>query len=140
MIRMKEKLANELSNLNINLCDNILNPEFSDYVLKFGEKILGYGWKSKNKNEKVGFMGWAAPAFDNCIWRVDNTPENLNFNEVINLFQFAISEDFLWFSLPTNNILIGYSSDPYEDAREFISNLKLFIENEFDPKIFLNKQ
>jgi hypothetical protein len=134
---MINKLTYELRAIGITLSANTLNPEFSDYVIKFDEKIVGYGWKRENVKEKVGFMGLAAPAWENCIWRVSSLPKNLNFEEIINLFQFAVSEDFIWFSLPTNNIMIGYTSDPFHNSKEFISDLKIFIENGFDPKIFL---
>ena len=134
---MINKLTDELRTIGITLSANALNPEFSDYVIKFDEKIVGYGWQSKNVKEKVGFMGWAAPAWENCIWRHSMIPENLNFEEIINLFQFAVSEDFIWFSLPTNTSMIGYTSEPFLNSTEFISSLKQFIEKGFDPKIFL---
>ena len=134
---MIDKLKNELKNIGITLFLNTLNPEFSDYVIKYNERIIGYGWKSENVKDNVGFMGCSAPAFKNCVWRVSKTPENLNFEEIISLFQFAVSEDFIWFSSPTNIEIIGYSSKPYQNVNDFISNLKHFIENEFDTKIFL---
>ena len=134
---MMNKLINELKTIGISLSANTLNPEFSNYVITFDDTIVGYGWNSDNVNEKVGFMGWAAPAWENCIWSTSKLPENLNFVEIINLFQFAISEDFIWFSLPTNNMLVGYASEPYLNTTEFVSSLRQFIENDFDPKIFL---
>ncbi len=133
---MIEKLKNELNNIGITLFSNTLNPEFSDYVIKYNERIVGYGWKRENIKEKVGFMGWSAPACENCVWRTSSTPENLNFKEVISLFQFAVSDDYIWFSLPANDVIIGYSCEPFQNVNDFISNLKLFIENEFDPRIF----
>ena len=135
---MIDKLKTELSRLEITLVANTLNPEFSDYVMKFNDRIIGYGWQSENVNEKVGFMGWSAPAWENCIWRASKTPGNLNFEEIIELFQFAISEDYLWFSPPVNRVIIGPSCEPYQDATAFILNLKQFIESEFNPKIFSN--
>jgi hypothetical protein len=133
---MKEKLKNELNNIGITLFLNTLNPEFSDYVIKYNERIVGYGWKRENIKEKVGFMGWSAPAWENCVWRTSSTPKNLNFKEVISLFQFAVSDDYIWFSLPANDVIIGYSCEPFQNVNDFISNLKLFIENEFNPRIF----
>ena len=134
---MIEKFKKELSKLKITLFLNTLNPEFSDYVLKYNERIIGYGWKRENIKENVGFMGYSAPAFENCVWRTSATPKNLNFKEVISLFQFAVSDDYIWFSLPANDVIIGYSSKTYQNVNDFISNLKHFIENEFDSKIFL---
>ena len=129
---MIDNLASELETFGMVLMPNSLNPDFSDYIIKFNERIIGYGWKNKNENEKVGFMGVMGPAWENCIWRDNRMPDNLNFNEVINLFQFAVSEDFIWFSLPAKNIL-GNSSNPHRSTTKFISNLKRFIESGFEP-------
>lgn len=136
---MMNRLLKNLSTIGLSLEKNTLNPEFSDFVLRYEDKVVGYGWNSKNIKQKVGFMGWAAPAWENCIWKPTKFPKNLIFEEVINLFQFAISEDLMWFSLPTNNTMVGHCSQPYSDTKEFISSLKQFIDNDFDPKIFLNK-
>jgi len=58
--------------------------------------------------------------------------------EFINLFKFAISDDYYWYSPPTNNLMLGYSSKVLTDATKFLEDIRIYINNNYDHKVFLS--
>ena len=137
---MKEKLSNDLSKLDVTIEHNSQYPNYSAYTLKHGERIIGYGWKAENKKEEVGFMGWASPAMRGCIWKVSSLPKELDFEVTIDLFQFAISDDYFWYSVPANRIVMGFTSKALTDTSKFIQSVKKYIDSDYNPEVFMNYQ
>jgi hypothetical protein len=133
-------LNKSLDNLNVQIINNLETPDFSDFVLVHNKsRVIGYGWKTENIKKNVGFWGWALPALGaNTITSFRVSESNLDFEEVINLFQFALSDDFYWFSPPTNRQNAGFSCSALSDVQEIYDYIKLFVESNFDPTVFLN--
>lgn len=135
--KMKDDLIKELGKLNVTLTENLKSPEFSDFILSHGSKIIGYGWKTDNSDKEIGFMYYCGPAIGGeRVGRFDNIPEDLDFTESINLFQFAISEDFFWYIYPTDRRITGHGQKPCKDFKDLISDINSFINNDYDPTIF----
>ena len=125
--------VNKLININnISIKDNIIHSQFSDYVLYFEDKIIGFGWKNENVNEVIGFMGAWAPSnkipqkiFDNII-NENNT--GFGFEDLMYMFQFAVSENYYWFSPPVANLNMGVECPSLDDAKIFNDYLEIYIE------------
>jgi hypothetical protein len=119
---------------------NKTTPVFSDYQLVYDRQIIGYGWKRESKNIPLGFMGWALPAIGGheIVWDTTKNLEvsNLDFEKVINLFQFAVSEDYYWFSPPTNFQNAGYSCNALIDCGVLYDSINIFIQNNCRPEVF----
>jgi len=139
---MIKQLNSKLKALNIEIKKNLKTEGFSDFILTYkSEKIIGYGWSRENMNEIVGFMGSASPSMiAKNVWLTTKMDEyGLNFEEVIDLFQFAISKNYYWFCPPTNQALVGSSCPALVDESPLINSLKIYLEANFDPKVFIGK-
>ena len=136
---MLNKLKTDLLRINVTIELNHFNPLFSDFELKYKEAMIGNGWIWENKAEIIGFMGWGTPAFNGkkCWTKNSGSLPHEDFEKVINLFQFAISDDYYWYSPPTNNQLAGYSCAPLSNPIKLIKDIELFINNNLDSKVFL---
>jgi hypothetical protein len=136
-----DKLNRELSGFDVKIEFNKTNPLYSDFILSHKGKIIGNGWKRANKNEVVGFIGYSLPALNGklCWTKNRESITHEEFDDVINLFQFAISEDFYWFSPPTNRQNAGFSCKALTDSSKFIEYISQFIKNNYDQKIFLSE-
>ena len=108
---MINKLNESLTKLNVELLENNLNnkKDFYDYLMLHNKNIIGIGWKTKNIPASIGFMGWGTPNFnaenkdfiEMILSKLDNKKhDKLSGENLLNLFQFAISEEFFWFSPP----------------------------------------
>jgi hypothetical protein len=135
---MITQINNSLKKINVQIIENNSTPEFSDYVFIFNNiKIIGYGWKRENEPELVGFWGWAMPALSGKLVTSFRLPDQLDFEEVINLFQFSLSDEYYWFSPPTNKCIAGFSCNALTDVDELFNALNLYIDANCDPEIFL---
>ena len=139
---MLDKLNVLLSVLDVKIELNNTSPLYSDFILSHKGKTIGNGWKWKNQEEVVGFLGWAAPASngDLCWTKNSDSISHEEFEEVINLFQFAISDDYYWYSPPTNNVMLGFSCKALTDATKFLEDIRLYINNNYDHKVFLSEE
>ena len=117
---------------NISIKDNIMHSQFSDYVLYFEDKIIGFGWKNENVNEVIGFMGMSAPSnkipqkiFDKFI---NENITGFSSEDLMYMFQFAVSENYYWFSPPVANLNMGVECPSLDDAKIFNDYLEIYIE------------
>jgi hypothetical protein len=128
---------NKLININnISIKDNIIHSQFSDYVLYFEDKIIGFGWKNENVNEVIGFMGMSAPnnkipqkIFDKFI---NENITGFSSEDLMYMFQFAVSENYYWFSPPVANLNMGVECPSLDDAKIFNDYLEIYIEKIID--------
>ena len=139
MINNLNKLINKN---NISIKDNVIDSQFSDYVLYFDDKIIGFGWKNENVNEVIGFMGMSAPN-DNISQKILNKFINENntgvsFDDLMYMFQFAVSENYYWFSPPVANLNMGVECPSLDDAKIFNDYLEIYIEKIID-KTLINE-
>lgn len=137
-----DKLNKELSEFDVKIEFNKTNPLYSDFTLSHKGKIIGNGWKWENKQEVVGFMGWALPSLNGklCWTKNRSSLSHEEYEDVIDLFQFAISQDYYWFSPPTNRQMAGFSCKSLTDSSKFIEYINQFIKNNYDPEIFLSER
>jgi hypothetical protein len=128
---------NKLININnISIKDNITHSQFSDYVLYFEDKIIGFGWKNENINERIGFMGMCAPSnkipqkmFDKII-NENNT--GVSYEDLMYMFQFAISKNYYWFSPPVGDLNMGVECPSLDNPKIFNNYLEIYIKNIMD--------
>lgn len=133
MITDLNKLINKN---NISIKENVIDSQFSDYIMYFEDKIIGFGWKNENVNQVIGFMGMSAPN--------NNIPQNIldkfinknntgvSFKDLMYMFQFAISENYYWFSPPVANLNMGVECPSLDDAKIFNEYLEIYIEKIID--------
>ena len=129
MITNLNKLINKN---NISIKDNVIDSQFSDYVLYFDDKIIGFGWINENVNQVIGFMGMSAPN-NNIPQKILNKFINENntgvsFEDLMYMFQFAVSENYYWFSPPVANLNMGVECPSLDDAKIFNDYLEIYIE------------
>jgi len=117
---------------NISIKDNVIDSQFSDYVLYFDDKIIGYGWKNEKVNEVIGFMGMSAPSnkipqiiFDKFI---NENNRGFGSEDLMYMFQFAVSENYYWFSPPVANLNMGVECPSLDDAKIFNDYIEIYIE------------
>ena len=135
---MINKLNESLTKLNVELLENNLNnkKDFYDYLMLHNKNIIGIGWKTKNIPASIGFMGWGTPNFqaenkdfiEMILSKLDNKKhDKLSGENLLNLFQFAISEEFFWFSPPVGRRIEGLICPNLNTTNIFLKFVKRHI-------------
>jgi hypothetical protein len=135
---MINRINEQLSKLNTKIIINTINPKFCDYLLYSEEtNLIGYGWRVENDDLDVSFMSSQVPGRGGVRpWRFDmfetgkfnfELSAEVDFRELLNLFQFAISDNSYWFSVPVGYLEMGYTCKPLNDIKIFEDYIKLHI-------------
>ena len=125
------KLNQELSKINVSIENNFKDPDFSDFIMLHSNNIIGHGWKWNNKKEIVGFCGLELPAMKGKLCWTKSKVTSEDFETYLKLFQFAISDNYFWYSLPTKSCAGNYCK-PLTEFDVFINHLNLFISSKYD--------
>jgi hypothetical protein len=143
---MIKRINEKLLKLNTKIIINTINPKFCDYLLYYEEtNLIGYGWRVENDDVDVSFMSSQVPGNKGVIpWRFDlfETGEfnfelsaEVNFIDLLNLFQFAISDNSYWFSVPVGYLEVGFTCNPLNNIKIFEEYIKLYIVEEYKNEV-----
>jgi hypothetical protein len=149
---MINRINEQISKLNTKIISNEINPMFCDYLLYHEEtKLIGYGWRVERDELNVSFMSSQVPGRGGINpWRFDifetgkfkfELSREVIFEDLLNLFQFAISDNSYWFSVPVGNWEVGITCKPLNDIKIYENYIKSYIieENKNEIGVFLKE-
>ena len=134
---MINKINQLLSKIDVTIKVNNVDSQFSDFILCHKKKIIGHGWKRDDVNEIVGFMGLELRAIHGKLCWTKSKITNEEFENYLKLFQFAVSENYFWYSKPTC-ASAGYYCESVVDFGGLINDINIFINCNYDIKLFYN--
>lgn len=135
---MINKINEQLLELKTKIISNDINPKFCDFLLYNEEnKLIGYGWKVEEDDIDVSFMSsqvpgkggirpWKFNIYENGKFNFELS-DDVDFRKLLNLFQFAISDNSYWFSVPVGYLEVGFTCQPLNDVNIFKDYMKSFI-------------
>jgi hypothetical protein len=123
---MLSKIITELQKIGVKIEENVNNPEFSEFIITHKASVIGYLTKVENKKQVIRFSAYSDRGENNPFY--PKTEEQ--FNSLIEGFQIAYSNDFVWFSNPNIHIS-GYECPPMEETKSLIDSISTFCDERF---------
>lgn len=135
---MYKSINQVLSKHNIKIIENKLNPKFCDYLMYEDEtNLIGYGWRVESDDIDVSFMSsqvsgrggvkpWKFDIFETGKFNFELSSE-VNFRDLLEMFQFAISDNSYWFSVPVGYLEVGFTCKPLNKIKIFEDYINSYI-------------